>query len=659
MLGVLVVFDDGRNRVREPVTQGNQINHHIEEYLDYYCGLSHAPGFAVLLKGQWGSGKTWFINRYCERLQESEQQENEQRCFYISLYGITALSEIEDKFFQLLHPIRSSKGMAITGIILKGLLKGALKIDLTGDGKDDGTWNIQIPEINLPKHLENINKSILIFDDLERCKIDIGILLGYINYFVEHQELKVILVANEDELFQNYQVIKEKLIGRTFGVSLDFEGALENFITRTNDSGVRIFLSDNTKLIKDLYDKAEYGNLRTLRQIILEFERVFEILPDRAKRKIELLQDLLKLLIVFSIEIKQGAVHPKDISNLDKKYQPSAVSDRSSSLMMKGNAEDQTSLQKMLSDKYTMLDLYEPFPSKVWWQIFFDEGSINTHELEQSVLTSKYFQNENTPHWVRLWHFRNLADEEFDIALKEVESEYADRKFLIPQVIRHITGIFLTLSDVGLYVKNKEEILYDSKLYIDHLKDNNQLEPLPQYVSLPEAIGYMSGSYHGLEFHGKELQEFKEFSSYLDATGESVRIERMPSAGQDLLTIMQNDVWKFHSIICLSGSENQDATRKYYETPIFKYIKPADFLEKILLVEPEEQRIIFWSLAERYKYDSNNEKLIEELEWLKSTRSLLHEEASRRGTKVSGYNLKLLIRENLDKAVEKLEVKGV
>ncbi|MBW4514061.1 MAG: KAP family NTPase [Timaviella obliquedivisa GSE-PSE-MK23-08B] len=643
------------------MTQGNQINHHIEEYLDYYCGLSHAPGFAVLLKGQWGSGKTWFTNRYCERFQESEQEENEQRYFYISLYGVTTLSEIEDKFFQLLHPIRSSKGMAITGIILKGLLKGALKIDLTGDGRDDGTWNIQIPEINLPKHLENVNQSILIFDDLERCKIDLGSLLGYINYFVEHQELKVILIANEDELFKNinYQVIKEKLIGRTFGVSLDFEGALENFITRTNDSGVKTFLSDNTKLIKDLYDKAEYGNLRTLRQIILEFERIFKTLPDRAKRKIELLQDLLKLLIVFSIEIKQGTVYPKDISNLDKKYQSSEVSDRSSSLTMKGNAEDQTSLQRMLSDKYTMLDLYEPFPSKVWWQIFFDEGSINTKELEQSVLTSKYFQDENTPHWVRLWHFRNLADEEFGCVLKEVESEYSDRKFLDPQVIQHVTGIFLTLSDIGLYFKDKRDILYDSKLYINQMKENDQLEPLPQYVPLSEAIGYMSGSYRGLGFYGKELQEFKEFSSYLDTTRESVRIERMPSAGQDLLAIMQNDVWKFHSIICLSGSENQDATQKYYETPIFKYIEPTDFMEKILLAKHEAQRLIFWSLAERYKYDSTNEKLIEELEWLKSIRSLLYKEVSLKGNRVSGYNLKSLIGEYLDKIIEKLQVKRV
>ena len=137
------------------------VNSHVERYLDYYCGLAHAPEFAVLLKGQWGAGKTWFINRYLEKLKEKEKQH-----LYISLYGIASLSDIDDEFFRLLHPIMSSKGMAITGKILKVFLKGSLKIDLNADDKDDGTLNIQIPEINLPQHLKNVNESILIFDDI-------------------------------------------------------------------------------------------------------------------------------------------------------------------------------------------------------------------------------------------------------------------------------------------------------------------------------------------------------------------------------------------------------------------------------------------------------------------------------------------------------------
>ncbi len=353
--------------MRGAMSQGKQtINSHIETYLDYYCRLSHTPGFAVLLQGQWGSGKTWFINKYREKLKGENQ-----KCLYVSLYGMTNFSEIEYAFFQQLHPILSSKGMAITGKILKSLLKGTLKIDLNDDNRDDGTLNVQIPEINLPEYLNNTNKIILIFDDLERCKIDLSNILGYINYFVEHQELKVILVANEDELLKNcsYKTIKEKLIGKTFGVSLDFEGALENFISMVNHPDVRKFLSDNTELIQDLYEKAKYENLRNLKQIVLDFERIFDALPEKAKSKPEILQDLLKLLMAFSIEIKRGVMLPKDISQLKEEYisglSRQVSSRQSSSSITKENNEELTSLQKILN-RYTFLNLYDPFPSKLW-----------------------------------------------------------------------------------------------------------------------------------------------------------------------------------------------------------------------------------------------------------------------------------------------------
>jgi len=158
-----------------PKSEISSVNAHVQEYLDYYCGLTNPPGFAVLLKGSWGSGKTWFIEQY----QKSLETKN-LRTLYISLYGMKSTSDIEDKFFQLLHPIMSSRGMAITGIIMKGLLKGALKIDLTRDGKDDVAWNIEIPQINHSFKPSDIDNTILIFDDVERCKIDLGIVASII-----------------------------------------------------------------------------------------------------------------------------------------------------------------------------------------------------------------------------------------------------------------------------------------------------------------------------------------------------------------------------------------------------------------------------------------------------------------------------------------------
>jgi nucleoside-triphosphatase THEP1 len=634
--------------------ENNSINSHIEAYLDYYCncGLS-APGFAVLLKGEWGSGKTWFINKYREKLKE-----NNQKCLYVSLYGMTSFSEIEDTFFQQLHPILSSKGMAITGKIFKGVLKGTLKVDLDGDKKDDGSLNLQIPEINIPEYLKNTDKCILIFDDLERCQIDIGHILGYINSFVEHQGLKVVIIANETELLKQdkYNSIKEKLIGKTFNVVLDFTGALEYFICSVKNTKVREFLNDNTQLIQEIYKTAGCENLRILKQIVLDFERIFDTLPEKAKNKSELLQDVLKTLMAFSIEIRRGTMLPKDISKLGEEYKSLARKQyharQATNSDTKVNHEEFTTLEKILNT-YTLLNinLHEPFPSKVWWEIFFDKGILDKNELEQSLLTSKYFQDENTPNWIRLWHFTDLTDDEFEKLLNKVEEEYAKKEFTILGEIKHITGLFLMFSDVGVYHKSKEQILKNSQLYIDHLKVINELNNPSQFHSLLDFQSYL-----GIGFQGTELKEFKEFCHYIDEVRELAINENMPNLAKELLLIMQNDTWKFYRMLCSTQLfDGEPLEQRYYKTPILQYIKPEEFIGNFLALQSLDRQVIVETLEQRYRSDYFNKNLLEELDWLKSIRNLLLEEAEHRKGKLSGYLLKSLVKHTLKEIIDKLE----
>ena len=647
------------------MTQDNKsINSHIEEYLDYYCNLSHAPGFAVLLKGEWGCGKTWFIEKYRDKLKAKKQ-----KCLYVSLNGITSFTEIGEAFLQQLNPFWASKEMAIvrkvSGGIFKTLLKGTFPIDLNNDGKKDGTWSFSIPDINVPEYLKITNETILIFDDLERCKIDISNLLGYINNFVEHDDLKVVIVANEDELFKkdssdnntSYKVIKEKLIGKTFGVSLDFEGALESFIAIVNNSDASQFLSDNIELIETLYQKANYENLRCLRQIILDFDRIYEALPEKAKNKPKILQDILKVLMAFSIEIKRGKMLPTDISKLENGYKSEAMQREIASMcqapssVTNENNEEETTLAKILNT-YSELNLQEPFLGKVWWQNFLDKGILNSQELETLLLASKHFQDKNTPNWVRLWHYSYLNDDEFVDLLKEVELEYLNRKYNKLGIVKHITGLFLMFSDARLYGKSKKEILDESKLYINYLKDNKTINiPANQYTSVGDILG---GAYDGLGYQGKEFKEFEELCSYIKEVQESAKFESMPDAAQDLLTIMENDTWKFYEMICMSNSSG----KKYYKIPILKYIEPSVFIEKLLSMKFEDKQCVGWALTERYDFSNTNETLLPELDWLKSVRDLLLKEADTKKVKLSGYRLERMTKEYFNQAIEKLEKKA-
>ncbi|MFY4759348.1 P-loop NTPase fold protein [Aliarcobacter butzleri] len=200
-------------------------NKHISQFLNYYIELSN-PQYAVFLKGKWGSGKTHFINEY-----KNELNKNKQKYIYVSLYGVTSYDEIETKFLEAIYPRLYNKKTIFAGKIAKQLLKATLKIDWDADGKADGSVNIQIPNFK-PEDLLNTRDYILIFDDLERCSINIINLLGYINFFVEHQSYKVILIANEEELekTEKYTQIKEKLIGKTFEFISDANSAYDSFL---------------------------------------------------------------------------------------------------------------------------------------------------------------------------------------------------------------------------------------------------------------------------------------------------------------------------------------------------------------------------------------------------------------------------------------------
>lgn len=53
---------------------------------------------------------------------------------------------------------------------------------------------------NAVKHICPMKNCVLIFDDLERCDCSIQDILGYINGFVEQAGMKVIIIANQEEL---------------------------------------------------------------------------------------------------------------------------------------------------------------------------------------------------------------------------------------------------------------------------------------------------------------------------------------------------------------------------------------------------------------------------------------------------------------------------
>lgn len=645
----------------ESAVQSENINAHVEEYLNYYCSLEYGPGFAVLLKGKWGVGKTWFIRNYFDK-----SDGKWGKPIYVSLYGVSKTSQIKEKLFEALHPLFASKPAKLVGLVARGLIKTTIQVDLNQDSKNDGSYSLQIPEINLPSYLDNVEKRVLIFDDLERCKLDVDSVLGYINTFVEEQRSKVIILANEEEVNGKYRAseeavddkyrgVKEKVVGQTLTVRFDLHGAIKPFSSAITAEKARQSLIANAAIIEEIYAKADYENLRSLKQIMFNFERIFNALPSEAQIAQGIIEDLIRSLTALSIEVQKGDLLPKEIGDLVKQSAQRRVA-RNTSSKTKGEEASKTTGLAFL-EKYNLFFSHALFPNESWWQRFFDEGILDIEGLKSAFESSVYFQNANMPDWKKLWYFSHLTDEEFSEILPRVALDFENQIFENIQVVKHVFGTLLNLSYNQLYAETPGRLLAKGKAYTAAFIDQAYADGLSDLYASAElsvellAYGYM-GSF-GLAYQGSDYEEYKAFEAYALEYGEVVRQSYLSLVADELLTLMESDRWKFKRALCLDQYNTNDV-KNYYNVPILNFVDVDKFIAILInLRRIEDTSLVGYTLKERYS--SSNHGLEKELDWLRTLKDKLANEINSREKTIVGYRLIRFKTEYIDPVVQNIE----
>ena len=617
-----------------------QINQHIREFLSYYCGLNTPPEYAVLIKGLWGTGKTWFIQDYLEKLKQEGQDH-----LYVSLYGVTSFEDIESDFFRQLHPLLSSKSAKLLGKLAKGMVKATIKVDLDDDGQSDGTITAGVPNDKLVESLKRSEGRVLVFDDIERCAIPICDLLGYINQFVEHNEFKAILIANEHEIvereekselhFQAYRRIKEKLVGKTFEIEPDLAPALTHFVDQLQCEKTRSTINENKTLVAQLYNSSKYKNLRILRNALWDFDRLFAKLSSKITENKPLVSHLLQLFLIYSFEIMSGTIFPENISIFRSSLY--------SSLGRKNGEINPDQKYIDIKGKYSGVDFNDMLFDGSIWQSVLANGIIPLAEIEEAIFNSRYFQSQNQPNWVRLWHARDLEDDEFETVLSAVEVDWETKAYKEVGIVKHIAGLLLWFSDYGLYKNSKAQILEYSKSYVDHLKEQGCLMAIASHGA---PIGWA-----GLGFHSENEEIFIELCKYVKEKEETALLESYAIEAKSLITMMKEEPDKFlRSLVLCNHPDN-----RFYDVPIFEYITPSDFVFTFMELTPSQRRTVAYVFEERYKFEQFNSKLVGELSCLKEIMSLLKKTQAERQGKMSAHTIGIVIDKYLTNAVKKLE----
>ena len=329
------------------------MNDYLIKELKKYI-LNDRVNYAVLINGEWGSGKTHFIKEELipslnnDIVKNNDTPSNKfKKPIYVSLYGVDSLDSISTQIYLSL----SEKYSKIFSLGLN-----AMKVFKPDLGYSDA---LKILDDKI-----NLNNYVLIFDDLERINMDINMCLAYINSFVEHNKLKVIIIANENEIGKNdfnknyelkiistmqeninyndpekkdafgkkidkttpdvstikervnriyeincnYRLIKEKLIGKTYKYKSDLNMVIDKLMdVYKYDEDYASFLKENKELLLNKINLYGCSNLRTIKCIFEDFHELYLKLKEAdIKFSKDMILKIYINFIVVLVNIKQG-----------------------------------------------------------------------------------------------------------------------------------------------------------------------------------------------------------------------------------------------------------------------------------------------------------------------------------------------------------------
>ena len=264
------------------------MNKNIENFLNEYM-INPDPQYAVFLKGNWGCGKTFFVNNWLNSYKKKIPEEQILKPVMVSLYGLSEIKQITAAINKALYPILCGRAAKVGKTLTKFLSAIVLKheVDVDKDNNFDFEIELGLDSVLLLFSSEDnsVKKGkLLIFDDIERCEMPMKRLMGYLNYFVELCHSHLIIIGDERKMTDEQKIIfsdfKEKTIGREFEISTNVRSAIENF---TEQEPTNEFIRKHITTIEKVFSMTDCQNLRILRQALWDFGRFEETMIEFSK----------------------------------------------------------------------------------------------------------------------------------------------------------------------------------------------------------------------------------------------------------------------------------------------------------------------------------------------------------------------------------------
>lgn len=306
------------------------LNKFIKHYLEE--DITHS---AILLTAPWGTGKSYYLQNDLIPFIDTEDQ---KKCIVVSLYGLKDLHEISKSIYL---EIRAKAITQKSEKLRAGKIIG--KTIVTGVASFFGV-NLDIDQSDLISLYESIDLTgkLIILEDIERSSISVIDILGYVNNLVEQDGVKVLLVANENEILQyenkviidenskdksektikvltseskKYLEVKEKTISDTIRFLGQTKRAIEEILSGFNNTLLNTLFKDTnfwneSKLVLEVYEEImqdENIQCENLRSFIYACQKTVDMF-DSVENKLDITfaRRMFLSIVAFSLRKKKS-----------------------------------------------------------------------------------------------------------------------------------------------------------------------------------------------------------------------------------------------------------------------------------------------------------------------------------------------------------------
>jgi len=550
------------------------INQHIVDNIGFYLS-QESPEYAFLISGDWGSGKTYFIESLIR-----DRNTKSKSIIKISLFGVKSASEIDAKIFQELHPVLGSKGVRLAGNILKGALSMGFKVDLNSNGKDETTANIKLDKFSLFDLFssdENKKEIVIVFDDVERAGMPTSELLGYINYLVEISKVRVILIANEKFMLECddkeiYRQFKEKVIGKTFEIKHDHDEVISSFLQGARNKK----LADAEDTIKKIHIISASKNLRKVKQSIVDFEYFLSRIDGKYLENKEFYNILVWTFFSLSMEVKKGVL---DEASLRKNipFIDNANSDSPAKEMNK----------RYFRDYKTLI-----YSANLWADIIFNGDFDGVNAATSKLVFFIEKEEKKQPDWVKLWNFRDLDNGDFSVLLNELESGVQNGVADAPSIYLHKLGLIIYFCRAGLSNLSVDKI---KNIVKENIGVNKNIELWKHYQvgssSLYNGTGY--------QYLGDDDPDFIELKELVVAKANKIYEKEIARARQKKTTDLSDTLLASITNGNLESLSNM-LVNDYETTPILNKVSYRLFTNCLLETKNSTIKELIILVHQRY-----------------------------------------------------------